>query len=62
MVLIISEEKDLITNDVIDWLIYYNYPFIRINPTTKVEIENFIISNREVAFTLLVSDPNKKKG
>jgi len=28
MVLIVSNEADLTTNDVIDWLLYYNIPFL----------------------------------
>lgn len=31
MVLIISQEDDSSSNDIIDWLLYYNKPFLRIN-------------------------------
>lgn len=31
MILIIFEEKDIPTNNVINWLNFYNYPWIRIN-------------------------------
>ncbi|MEM1319264.1 MAG: grasp-with-spasm system ATP-grasp peptide maturase [Bacteroidota bacterium] len=38
MILIISDENDNSTNDVIDWLLFYNAEFIRIHPDHQVAI------------------------
>ncbi|MDR2064574.1 MAG: grasp-with-spasm system ATP-grasp peptide maturase [Prevotellaceae bacterium] len=38
MILILSDEFDQSTNDVIDWLLYFKKPFIRINDTDICEI------------------------
>lgn len=47
MVLIISSTDDYSTKDVIDWLIFYNQPFLIINPEDKVEfkfeLENYFL-------------------
>ncbi len=40
MIYIFSDEHDFSTNEVIDWLIYYNYPFLRINQDDKEAIES----------------------
>ena len=36
MILILSSEDDRSTSDVMDWLFYYEIPFIRINESTKI--------------------------
>ena len=50
-VLIVSDENDGTTNEVIEWLLYLKTPFIRINYTdevevVKIEINKFIIQVR----------------
>jgi ATP-GRASP peptide maturase of grasp-with-spasm system len=47
MILILSEERDQSTNNVIDWLNYYNKKFIRVNTETQIEVESFSISNHQ---------------
>jgi len=54
MVLIMSNETDLTTNDVIDWFRYFNIPFLRIDRTTKIEVPDFNISNAEIDFTMII--------
>lgn len=46
MLLILSEKGDLSTNDVIDWLINFNVPFIRLNYDEPDGIELLVESNR----------------
>ena len=54
MVLIISDSVDIATNNVIDWLLYYKIPFIRINSETKIKIKkiefdkNFIVEINDI--------------
>lgn len=45
MLLILSEEKDLTTNEVIDWLYFYNINFIRINKEDNIVIKEIKIIN-----------------
>ncbi|MGB0861999.1 MAG: grasp-with-spasm system ATP-grasp peptide maturase [Saprospiraceae bacterium] len=44
MILIISEERDISTNHVIDWLIYYKQDYLRINISTSVTIKQVMVS------------------
>jgi len=65
MLLILSEEKDLTTNEVIDWLFLYNIDFIRINKeddiiikeirlnSGKVECIKLFIENRKIDIDLV---------
>ncbi|WP_460220034.1 grasp-with-spasm system ATP-grasp peptide maturase [Psychroserpens sp. MEBiC05023] len=39
MVLILSEKNDFSTTEIIDWLLYYDIPFLKITNTDKVKIE-----------------------
>lgn len=52
MVLIISENSDISTNHVIEWITNVGYPFVRINWEDKVEIKSFNLNS----FSLLVND------
>lgn len=54
MVFIISESSDISTNHVIDWIVSFGYPFIRINPNDEIEILELGLSD----FKLLI---NKNK-
>ena len=52
MVLIISENSDISTNHVIEWITSTGYPFVRINWEDKVEIKSFNLDS----FSLLIND------
>lgn len=39
MILIQSSNEDITTNNVIDWLVYYERPFVRINENDIVELD-----------------------
>ncbi len=43
MILIFSKENDESTNNVIDWLNHYDYPFIRINENRSIQIDQILI-------------------
>lgn len=49
MVLIISSTEDYSTKDVIDWLIFYNQPFLIIHPDDKIEFK-FELDNYYLLF------------
>ena len=36
MILILSEEKDITTNEVLRWLDYFNCEYLRINDTSEI--------------------------
>lgn len=52
MVLIISSDNDITTNEVIDWLLHFNVKFFRINSTTKILVKNITIKSKEIDFEL----------
>lgn len=53
MILIISEETDFTTDKVIDWIKYYGNEYIRINPTSPVNLEEIKITDeKEVSVKL----------
>jgi ATP-GRASP peptide maturase of grasp-with-spasm system len=54
MILILSEEKDISTNHIIDWIRRNNVTFLRVNQEDEVKMVNFNLNE----FTLLI---NKKK-
>ena len=60
MILIISSNNDIVTNDVIDWLVNFKAPFCRVNNTTKIIINNIIISENEIDFTLEICSLNSE--
>ncbi len=45
MILIISSQDDLSTHEVVDWLLYYKQPFLRISQDDNIEIQRITISN-----------------
>ena len=55
MILIISSDNDITTNDVIDWLAHYKVPFCRINNTTPVLVKNITIEGNNTDFELDLS-------
>lgn len=56
MVLIISDEYDLSTSQVIEYLNYYNIKTIRINPKDKLVLNSGIISNEKIDFHFTLND------
>lgn len=57
-ILIVSDEEDNSTNEVIDWIHYYEKPFIRINETDEIELIDLTIFGNAVDFTLLIANTN----
>jgi hypothetical protein len=56
MILIISDEDDASTHNVIDWLLHYKVPFFRINETSTIN-NGFILrhqSGRETTCDFVV--------
>lgn len=47
MILILSEEFDSSTNNVIDWIDYNNFQFYRINETSNIDLASISINNEE---------------
>jgi hypothetical protein len=47
MILILSNELDPNTSDVINWLNYQGTKWFRINETDKVELINIVMNNKE---------------
>jgi ATP-GRASP peptide maturase of grasp-with-spasm system len=45
MILILSSQDDLSTNDVIDWLRFYNYKFLRISEEDIIEYDDLFLNN-----------------
>ena len=56
MVLIISSEDDLSTNDVIDWLIYLKIPFLRISHLDKIYYTNVKINLNQFSVDLFINN------
>ncbi|WP_395053896.1 grasp-with-spasm system ATP-grasp peptide maturase [Flavobacterium sp.] len=56
MVLIITSEDDLSSNDVIDWLIYYKVPFLRISHNDKIYYKSLSINNLKFEVVLKINE------
>jgi ATP-GRASP peptide maturase of grasp-with-spasm system len=56
MLLILSENDDYTTNDVIDWLSYRKIPFIRINDTSRINFSYLNIGYEQTDWEILVSE------
>lgn len=56
MILILSDELDHSTNKVINWIIYFNKRFLRINPADKIHIHNVWISDNQLDVELSVKN------
>ncbi len=52
MIFILTDDDDVTTNDVLDWLSYYNMKFIRLNGNNLVEILNVRLSNSVIEFEI----------
>ncbi len=60
MILIISDNDDNSTNDVIDWLIYKNIAFCRINRTDAFDLNYVILENGKYDFEIISVDKKIK--
>jgi len=58
MILIISDEQDSSTNNVIDWLVYLKVPYYRINEHYSVHIDYLITLNKAVDFKFSIKNPH----
>jgi hypothetical protein len=56
MILILSEERDQSTHNVIDWLNYYHKKIIRVNTETEIKVESVSISNHQEHIVLKKND------
>lgn len=56
MVLVLSEETDISTRDVIDWLCYTNKRFIRINDTDSIDFRGLKLTNENLEFKIFIGD------
>src|SRR5690554_7302076 len=53
MILILSDENDISTEQVIDWLVFYKQKYIRLNRTDILTFEDiFLDENGEFDFTI----------
>lgn len=60
MTLILSSEEDLSTNDVIDWLLYYKHPFLRISKKDTIKFKSIFISNEDFEIYFSINKKNYK--
>ena len=42
-IFVLSDEDDGTTDEVLDWLSYYNYPFLRLNRTSEIHVKSIYI-------------------
>ncbi len=56
MILILSDEDDFSTNEVIDWLLYYEQNVFRLNRTDHIRIQDLSIDSESgINFTLIIN-------
>lgn len=60
MILILSEDNDQTTNDVIDWIIYYNHNFVRINDSDECRITDIRLNNDSSDITITTKNQEIK--
>ena len=56
MILILSEEKDLSTVHIIEWLLYWGIPFVRINQEDRISIKRISINVQRKSEIILVKN------
>ncbi len=61
MILIISSDDDISTDKTIDWLFYYNIPFIRVSEKIPITNVDCIISNNETDLQITFEINGKPK-
>lgn len=57
MILIMSDENDVSTNHVINWLLHLKIPYFRINDTSSVYVDYLTTRNGELDFKLSITSP-----
>ena len=57
-ILIVSDEADNSTHEVIDWINYFDKPFIRINETDEIKLIDLTLIGKNVDFTLKIGSTN----
>jgi len=60
MILIVSEQEDHSTSEVIQWLIYYKARFVRVNKGDRLALRNVQISNHKDCKFVLLSKERMK--
>lgn len=50
--MILSDEKDSSTDDVIDWLRFMSIPFVRINPTNHLSVNNLSLEDDKISISM----------
>lgn len=61
MLLILSTEEDASTNQVIDWLLYFKVPVIRVNDTSSSELININLTNDNNSWCLKITESFKQE-
>jgi ATP-GRASP peptide maturase of grasp-with-spasm system len=59
MILILSETHEESTDQVLEWLMHYKVPFVRINQDDKVELQQLYITQEGLSFTLLINNERR---
>ncbi len=59
MICIISNESDISTSHVIEWLIHYKVPFVRINGEDRFSLINFNLSKNSFSCIIKNIESNK---
>jgi ATP-GRASP peptide maturase of grasp-with-spasm system len=58
MILIISDESDGSTNEVINWLLYLKIPYYRINETCSIHVDFVKTTNDTIDYKLTITNPH----
>ncbi len=61
MILILSEQEDGSTNHVIDWMLYKDIAYQRVNREDKLLLEKFAINNDSVCIEIRIPENNASK-
>jgi len=61
MFLILSSQNDYAANYAIEWLIYMNYNFVRINENDKIIFEKILLKNKKYEIFIKIVFANNKK-
>lgn len=48
-IFVLSDEDDGTTDEVLDWLSYYNYPFLRLNRTSEIHVKSIYIYDNVIS-------------
>jgi ATP-GRASP peptide maturase of grasp-with-spasm system len=54
MILILSDDRDYSTNQVIDWLRHFREDYTRINPSNPISVNSFVLTNKEISVNFSV--------